>query len=595
MQLISKLRSGAHRIGILCLLLSVLFGTALVSKSNAQQKSDSSTPAAAAPAAPPAATPPAPATAAPAAPADAAPAAPAAPPALGTPDPTGANTGVGLSSGGADNASPAGLNAWTADDITKMQKDKDKPATNTSVLKAFDAAGQTAISLNLIWTLITGYLVMFMQAGFALVETGFCRGKNAAHVMMLNMLVYGTGMLGFWIAGYAFMFGSVGPIATFGGNNILASTNEFQIGGFGLLGLKGFFLNKSVYDVGVYTLFLFQMVFMDTAATIPTGAMAERWGFASFLVYGFVMSIVIYPFYGHMMWGGGGLAQLGAHNGLGHGAVDFAGSSVVHAVGGFAALAGAKVIGPRLGKYKPDGTPNVIPGHNIPMAILGTLILAFGWFGFNPGSTLAATGGNMRIGIIAVNTMLASAAGLVVACLLIKKRTGKFDPGMSANGLLAGLVAITAPCAFVDSLNAVIIGAIAGVIVIYVCYWVEHGLKIDDPVGAFGVHGACGIWGLISVGIFADGAFGNGFNGVTDYLGKKGSDALGVTGILHGDPKQLVAQLIAAVVCMVWAFGFTYIYFKVQSKLFPLRSKAADSLDLSLDEEEFGTLAYFTN
>ena len=239
------------------------------------------------------------------------------------PDPTGANTGLGFSTGKTpvDNASPAGLNAWSADDVTRWGKTPDAPVTNKDLLKVLDSAGQLAASLNIVWTLLTGFLVMFMQAGFAMVETGFCRRRNAVHVMMLNLLVYGVGLLGWWVAGFGLMFGSVGALTTLGGTTLLAQPNLLHptiLGhDFGIWGTHGFFLNHSVYDVGVYTLFLFQMVFMDTAATIPTGAMAERWSFPSFLVYGLVISIVIYPFYGSMMWGGGGLSQLGANFGLG--------------------------------------------------------------------------------------------------------------------------------------------------------------------------------------------------------------------------------------------------------------------------------------
>lgn len=534
---------------------------------------------------------------------------PAAAPTASQPDPTGASTGLGLSTNTPpiDNASPEGLGAWTADDVSRWGKNPKAPATNADLLKALDAAGQNAAALNIVWTLVTGYLVMFMQAGFAMVETGFCRGRNAVHVMMLNMLVYGTGLLGWWIAGFALTFGSIGALTTFGGGTLLSQPNliHFPIGGhdFGILGTHGFFLNPSVYDVGVYTLFLFQMVFMDTAATIPTGAMAERWAFPSFLVYGFVISMVIYPVYGSMMWGGGGLSQLGANFNLGHGAVDWAGSSVIHAVGGFVGLAGAKVIGPRRGKFNKDGTPNAIPGHNIPMATIGAFILAFGWFGFNPGSSLGAAGSNMRVAVIAVVTMLASASGAVVAILYMKWREGKFDAGMAINGFLAGLVAITAPSGFVDGTSAVIIGAIAALVCIWACRFVERVLKIDDPVGAFGVHGASGIWGLIAAGLFADGTAGIGYNGTgtKTYVlngittGINNVPLKGVTGAFHGDWGQLWANLIAAVVCMVWAFGFAYVYFSLQKKLFPLRSPAADSPEEDLDSEEFGTIAYVHN
>jgi len=251
---------------------------------------------------------------------------------------------------------------------------------------------------------------------------------------------------------------------------------------FGILGYKGFFLSGGAYDVSVFTLFLFQMVFMDTAATIPTGALAERWKFLAFCVYGLLISTVIYPVYGNWVWGGGWLSQLGTNFGLGHGAVDFAGSGVVHMVGGVTSIAGIMVLGPRLGKYKKDGTPNAIPGHHISMGVAGALILAFGWFGFNPGSTLAGT--DLRIGVIAVNTMLASGAGAAVAMIIMWLKFGKPDLTMSANGLLAGLVAITAPCAFVNAPCAVLIGAIAGALVVYSVLTVDQVFKLDDPVGA---------------------------------------------------------------------------------------------------------------
>ena len=356
-----------------------------------------------------------------------APAAAAAPAVVDAPDPTGATTG-------------------TVKDITA--KEAGKPV----LAEIADAVGHNKISINIMWTLITGFLVMFMQAGFAMVETGFCRAKNAAHTMLMNMMVYAVGMLGFWIMGFALMFGGVGQVAALGMGANLGNEVVLHLFGkdFGIMGYKGFFLaGPGVYDVSVFTLFLFQMVFMDTAATIPTGAMAERWKFSAFIVYGFFISMITYPIYGNWVWGGGWLSQLGTNFGLGHGVVDFAGSGVVHMVGGVTALAGAIVLGPRIGKFKKDGTPNAIPGHHIPMAIIGTLILAFGWFGFNPGSTLAGT--DLRIGVIATNTMLASASGALLAMIVMWLKFGKPDPTMCANGLLAGLVAITAPCAFVTA------------------------------------------------------------------------------------------------------------------------------------------------
>jgi Amt family ammonium transporter len=318
---------------------------------------------------------------------------------------------------------------------------------------------------------------------------------------------------------------------------------------------------------------------MDTTATIPTGSMAERWTLKSFVIYGFFISMFVYPLFGNWVWGGGWLSQLGAQFGLGHGHVDFAGSSVVHMVGGMAALAGAIVIGPRYGKYGKDGTVNTIPGHNIPMAIIGTFILAFGWFGFNPGSTLA--GGDLRIGIVAVNTMLAGGAGALSALFYMYARGGKADPGMIANGMLAGLVAITAPCAFVPSLSAVIIGAIAGILVILAYNFVDRKLKIDDPVGAFAVHGVNGAWGVLSLGLFADGSYGDGWNGV------KGT----VTGLFYGDGKQFVAQIIGTLTCAVFVFVVMYFFFKLLNKIIPLRSKEADEI-AGLDIPETGVHGY---
>jgi len=443
-------------------------------------------------------------------------------------------------------------------------------------------AGHNKIAINIMWTLITGFLVMFMQAGFAMVETGFTQRKNVAHTMAMNFLVYSLGVIGFWICGFAFMFGGALNVSALGGAAGVTSS-EFSVHlfghDFGLWGKAGYFLNSKVYDVGIFTLFLFQLVFMDTTATIPTGAMAERWKFKSFVVYGFFISMFVYPLFGNWVWGGGWLSQLGTMFGLGHGHVDFAGSSVVHEVGGVAALAGAMVIGARIGKYGKDGSVKTIPGHNIPMAIIGTFILAFGWFGFNPGSTLA--GGDLRISIIAVNTMLASASGAFAAALFMKAKTDKWDPGMMANGMLAGLVAITAPCAFVNATSAIIIGAIAGVLVILSAFFVERRLKVDDPVGAFSVHGACGFWGVLSLGLFADGSYGDGWNGVPGT----------VKGLFYGDASQFFAELVGGLTCFVFVFAVMYIFFKICKATIGLRSKEADEVG-GLDMPEMGVHGY---
>ena len=446
-----------------------------------------------------------------------------------------------------------------------------------------NADGHNKIAINIVWTLITGFLVMFMQAGFALVETGFTRKKNVAHTMMLNFLIYALGITGFWICGFAIMFGGALGVASLGGAPGVVS-HEYIVHlfghDFGIWGNAGYFLNSNVYDVGVFSLFLFQLVFMDTAATIPTGAMAERWKFKSFMVYGLFISMFVYPLFGNWVWGGGWLSQLGVNFGLGHGHVDFAGSSVVHEVGGVAALAGAIVLGPRLGKYGKDGSVNTIPGHNIPMAILGTFILAFGWFGFNPGSTLAGT--DLRISVIAVNTLLASGSGALFAAIFLYAKGGKPDPGMCANGMLAGLVAITAPSAFVNAFSAFIIGAVAGILVILAYRFVDKKLKIDDAVGAFAVHGANGFWGVLSLGLFADGSYGDGWNGVPGT----------VKGLFYGDGKQFLAELVGGITCFVFVFAVMYAFFSLMGKTrIGLRTPESEELE-GLDVSEMGVHGY---
>ena len=407
----------------------------------------------------------------------------AAPAGLIKPDPSGAATG------GASDVVGASANAPTAEDLLHSA------ASEPLALKLSDVVGHNRVAINFIWTLLCGFLVFFMQAGFAMVETGFTRAKNAAHTMAMNLMVFVFGVLGYWVCGYALQMGGVGAVPLAGGTGLLNGEFIVHLFGrdFGLFGTTGFFLSGVSYDASIITLFLFQVVFMDTAATIPTGAMAERWTFKSFVIFSFFISMFTYPLYANWVWGGGWLSQLGKNFGLGHGVLDFAGSSVVHMVGGISALAGAKVLGPRIGKYKKDGTPNALPGHHIPMAIVGCLVLCFGWFGFNAGSTLAGT--DLRIGVIAVNTMLASTAASFSAMLYMWVMYGKPDLSMCANGLLAGLVAITAPCAFVSPVGAVIIGLMAGVICCLSVFFVERRLKIDDPVGAISVHGVCGAWG----------------------------------------------------------------------------------------------------
>ena len=291
------------------------------------------------------------------------------------------------------------------------------------------AVADNATAINLVWTLIAGFLVMFMQAGFALVETGLTRAKNAAHTITMNFMVYAIAMLAYWAIGFALQAGGVGALSTLGGYDGLSSEFSVTIAGhaFGLFGTKGFFLVGAAYNASIFAYFLFQMVFMDTAATIPTGALAERWKFSAFAVFSIFVGAVIYPVFGNWAWGGGWLSQLGKNFGMGHGYVDFAGSGVVHLTGGVMALVTCWLLGARRGKYNADGSVNTIPAHSIPMALLGTFILAFGWFGFNAGSTLAGT--DVRIGVIATNTMLAGAAGGAAAMLFAWRRFEKPDPG----------------------------------------------------------------------------------------------------------------------------------------------------------------------
>ncbi|MEI7992279.1 MAG: ammonium transporter [Actinomycetota bacterium] len=438
--------------------------------------------------------------------------------------------------------------------------------------------------VNLLWVVIGATLVIFMQAGFALVETGFCRAKHAAHVMTTNFAIFGLGFIGFFFVGFplafgGFSYGALGIDKAIGGNLIgHGSTALFFKGGWALSGggitpaLLGFFL--------------YMVAFMDTVATIPTGAMAERWKWGSFVVWGFFCGAIYYPIMAAWTWGGGWLAQSWRSMHLGAGYVDFAGSGVVHAVGGVAALAGAIVLGPRIGKFGPDGKPRAMPGHHIPMAMLGTLILLFGWFGFNAASTFAAT--DVQFATVATNTAIAAAFGAVVAMFWITKRTGKPDPGMMANGMLGGLVAITAPCAFVTPWAAAIIGGIAGILVIESVFFVERKLKLDDPVGAISVHGVCGTFGVLCVGIFANGSYGGGWNG---------SPVTGVKGIIKGEWGQLGAQALGAAVIWTVILGVAFAFFKIQDTISKargkggIRSKEEDEI-MGLDLPEMGVQAY---
>jgi Amt family ammonium transporter len=338
-------------------------------------------------------------------------------------------------------------------------------------------ADAVQVTLDNIWILIAAVLVIFMQAGFALVEAGLTRAKSVANIMMKNLMDFSAGVLAFSFTGFAIAFGSGNSF--FGTEGWFLNANHFTEGYFGTLSLP--------------TFFIFQAAFAATAATIVSGAMAERTKFKSYFIYSFVLTALIYPIVVHWLWGGGWLAELSTPM------IDFAGSTIVHSVGGWAALMGAIVLGPRIGKYAKDGTPRAIPGHSIPFAIIGVFILFIGWFGFNPGSELAA---DAAVGPIALTTLLAGAAGGVSAMITVWLKIGVPDVAMAGNGVLAGLVGITAGTANVSNWGAFVIGALAGVIVVFSVFFIDRR-GIDDPVGAISVHGVCGAFGTLMVGFLA--------------------------------------------------------------------------------------------
>jgi Amt family ammonium transporter len=451
-------------------------------------------------------------------------------------------------------------------------------------------SANTALGLNNLWILIGAVLVIFMQAGFALVETGFCRAKHAAHVVSTNFAIFGLGFVAFFLVGFPIMFSGYSYPGYFGYDSPLSAERLVGFGDWTFLwGRSGFGLSGIAYSIPVAAFFLYMVAFMDTTATIPTGSMAERWKWKAFIGWGLFCGALYYPIFGGWTWGGGWLSQLGNNIDLGFGYVDFAGSGVVHAMGGIAALAGAVVLGPRIGKYGPDGKPRTLAAHSIPMAMLGTFILLFGWFGFNAASTLSAT--DLRFTVVAVNTAIAGAFGAVIAMFYAMWRMGKPDPGMMANGMLAGLVAITAPCAFVQPWAAAVIGSIAAVLVIESIFFWERK-RVDDPVGAISVHGVGGVFGVLCVGIFADGRYGAAWN-LTDTSATNGK---GVTGFLYDTSlgfKQLASQAIGALVIVFVMGGLVYLFFKIQNAMMKGGIRpTAEVEEAGLDLEEMGVLAY---
>ncbi|PTN08589.1 ammonium transporter [Mangrovibacterium marinum] len=400
------------------------------------------------------------------------------------------------------------------------------------------------IGIDNMWLLIAAFLVMFMQPGFAMVEAGFTRSKNTANILMKNLMDFSIGSLLYWFVGFTLMYGD-------------------SIGGF--VGTPDFFYMSDGFgdNYSNYADLFFQTVFCATAATIVSGAMAERTEFISYLIFSVFISLFIYPISGHWTWGGGWLSEMGFH--------DFAGSSIVHSVGGWVGLAGAAIIGPRIGKYKKDGTANAIPGHNLALGALGVFILWFGWFGFNPGSQLAAAGTDnaVAIGHIAVTTNLAAAAGAITAMIVAWFRYKRPTLSITLNGALAGLVAITAGCDAVNPIGALFIGIIAGLVLPFAVEFFDKVLKIDDPVGAISVHGVCGALGTLLVGVFSTSE-----------------------GLVYGfGAKALGVQAIGVLSYFVWAFGLGLILFFVLKKIGILRVTARIEEE-GLDIYEHGESAY---
>ena len=426
-----------------------------------------------------------------------------------------------------------------------------------------------------------------MQAGFILVIAGLCRAKNAAQVVSTSLLIFVLSVLGFWVSGAAFL-------GWFGATGLPQAHWEIHLFGhpFGLVGARGFFFGSPGADPDVnamfYAMFFVQAAAISFAAVIPAGVMAERWRFANAFLYGLIAAALPLAVFGHWVWGGGWLAQLGQNLGLGHGFVDFAGSSVIHVAGGMIGLMGAIALGPRLGKYARDGRPRPIAGHNLVYVVVGSLLLAAGWFGLDLGPALFAS--SARMPIIALNTMLAASAGAASACALVTFKFRKPDPSMVCNGLLAGLVAISASCAFVNPAGAVITGVVAGLLVVFAVLFFEGTMKVDDPMGALSVHGVGGVWGVLSLGFLADGSFGTSWNGVQAKTGVAGAFAT-IFGGAANDWGQLLAQIIGAIICLAF-FGLTaWIWFKFSNRMVPMRTRREDELG-GLDLPEVGADCY---
>lgn len=439
---------------------------------------------------------------------------------------------------------------------------QDTPAPPPTIESVLEEVKSRAVEMDTVWVLLAAFLVFWMQAGFALVETGFTRAKNTVNICMKNLLDFCFASVSFWIIGFGLMFGA--------GNMFLGTS------GFFTRGDDTTFASLSWTPVGIESKFFFQLVFAGTAATIVSGAMAERTKFSAYLIYSIFITAFIYPIAGHWIWGGGMLAAGGIF-GEGNGMFDFAGSTVVHSVGGWIALCGAIMVGPRIGKYGPDGKVNAIPGHNFPMAILGVFILWLGWFGFNPGSTMMVTGCAQAIAHIATTTNAAAATGTIGALLLSKLWFGKWDASMAGNGCLAGLVAITAPCAFVDVWASMVIGFLGGMLVVASVVFIDRSLKIDDPVGAVSVHLVNGIFGTLCLGIFSNPVYGS--TGPAPGL------------LFGGGVTQLWYQLVGVLCVGAWCLVTGFVLFGVIKATMGLRVSAEEEFR-GMDVDEHGMEGY---
>ena len=411
---------------------------------------------------------------------------------------------------------------------------------------------EKTVALDTVWVLLAGVLVMFMQAGFAMLETGFTRAKNACNILMKNLMDFSFGSIAYWLIGFGIMFGA---------GNLFFGTSGFLLKDTGQT-----FASLDWSTVPLECKYFFQMVFAATAATIVSGAMAERTKFIGYIIYSIIISAFIYPIVGHWIWGGGWLAEIGMW--------DFAGSTVVHSVGGWIALTGAIMLGPRIGKYNQDGSSNAIPGHSIPLATLGVFILWFGWFGFNPGSTMAAVS---DIAHIATTTTLAAAAGAIGAMMLAWKIFGKPDASMALNGVIGGLVAITAPCAFVSAESAIWIGLVVGILIVLSVIFFDKVLHIDDPIGAISAHAVCGAWGTLALGLFAQDVFAPGTTGNGLFFG--------------GGGKLLGAQTLGVLAVFAWCMIAGFLLFFAIKKIVGLRVSKEEELR-GLDVGEHGMEAY---